>query len=131
MNTLKKIVVLLLIILSLSAPKIVSAHICYYNIKDGVSFAYVDNGDHNEHEKITYDIYKCSCGDSIRTVSHSTNLSHVFTSYSYTGYNYHSGTKHTFEYARYCSYCSHRDSYTSTVSSSGPPCVIPYSFIEY
>ncbi len=33
---------------------------------------------------------------------------HTVSSYSYTGNNYHSGTKHYFEYAGYCEKCSGR-----------------------
>ncbi|MDF2845682.1 MAG: hypothetical protein K0R00_4108 [Herbinix sp.] len=120
----KKRFVLLLILLLLFTYNIVSAH-THVHTKKSSGVSYIDKGT-NYHDLNTYDNYSCPCGDSYTVLTSYITLSHEYPSYSYSGYNYHSGTKHVFEFARYCTYCSHRDSYTTTRSCSGPPCIIPY-----
>ena len=47
-------------------------------------------------------------------------------SHIYTGYNYHSGSKHYYEYADICTGCGDQKANTSTwyiINCSGPPCV--------
>lgn len=53
------------------------------------------------------------------------NSVHTY-SHIYTGYNYHSGAKHYYEYADVCTICGAKKANTSTwsvISCSGPPCV--------
>lgn len=120
---LKKSLVLLLIMLILSTYNTASAHTHDYAKTYGVT--YFDKGN-DYHEKMTFENGICPCGDSYTKGLTYTSQAHSYPSYSYSGYNYHSGTKHVFEFARSCTYCSHRDSYTTSRSCSGPPCTIPY-----
>lgn len=124
-NKLKKsIALLLLIALSLPNSSIASAHTHAYTIYVGQNVSYQDQG--SNHLRIVDSFYKCSCGD-LKLYSSSTEQSHTYTSgYTYTGYNYHSGTRHYFEMAKYCIQCNHKDSYFDSRICSGPPCTIPY-----
>ena len=50
---------------------------------------------------------------------------HSYT-HSYTGNNYHSGSKHYYEYADICTGCSDQKANTTTwsvINCSGPPCI--------
>lgn len=119
----KSLALILIVILTLSNSYITSAHTHVYTFSFRDT-TYEASGSTSHRIKVIT-IYKCTCGDMQYTETDST-ASHVFPAHSYSGYNYHSGTKHIFEFASYCNYCSYRDSYTTTRSCSGPPCTIPY-----
>ncbi len=116
--------IVILLMISLSIFNYVSAHTHTY-VKHSFAIKYDDTGA-DKHYKYEISDYRCECGASYSAITSSAYLAHTFTSYSYSGANYHSGTKHYFEYARSCIYCGHRDSYYNNVSCSGPPCTIPY-----
>ena len=120
----RSLALMFVVLLSLSNFNIVSAHSHTYTLLERET-DYEPMNDAN-HLVTVCTIYKCSCGDIKRIYNDPSSDSHTYSGYSYTGYNYHSGTKHSFEYARYCSYCSHKQSYMDTINCGGPPCVVPY-----
>ncbi len=114
---------LLAIVLSNSLSTLISAHTHTYVFTN--RYTLYDSLNSSTH-RVTIEVwYKCSCGDLDYDTSTYT-ASHVFPAYQYSGYNYHSGSKHYFEMARYCNYCNYKDAYFSERSCSGPPCTIPY-----
>lgn len=121
----KSLALLLLIVLSLFNSSIVFAHTHDYNIFKQQIVTYSDEG--SNHTRTVASYYGCSCGDEKQIISSVTYQSHTYSSgYTYTGYNYHSGTRHYFEMAKYCIQCNHKDAYFDSKICSGPPCTIPY-----
>lgn len=84
-------------------------------------------GSANYHVKFVTVRYKCDCGAFYDINEEEKSEEHVKGTFSYTGNNYHSGSRHYFEYEGSCILCDQPLSEWRFYSCPGNPCILPQS----
>lgn len=84
--------------------------------------------DSTQHNKVTYQHLKCSCGAMAMGdfVSQKAE-SHVFGGEYYNGNNYHSSPMHYAQYQKDCAPCGYASMRLASYRCPGPPCIEPAS----
>lgn len=134
MKEIKKLFIFLLVFTMAVVPvQVMAAEMneCEHNyVFDSYHVDYTDFGDY--HRKEVFPIEECTiCGHSNFKYEETktTNESHNMGAYTYTGNNYHSGSKHYLEYSARCIQCGHYETKLESYSCPGNPCILPQSLI--